>query len=99
MTRRVSLKTQNSKLKTQNSKLKTQNSKLKTQNSKLKTQNSSPRIAATMLPTLWDDSNTRPTGIPPGSWTRPMELRPAEAMQPHCEQSGFPPNWHGVTFV
>src|SRR3954466_11543010 len=22
-----------------------------------------------------------------------------EATQPHCEQSGLPPNWHGVTTV
>ena len=26
-------------------------------------------------------------------------LSPAEAMQPHCEQSGVPPNWQGVIRV
>ena len=25
-----------------------------------------------------------------------MDFIPAEARQPHCEQSGSPPNWHGV---
>jgi hypothetical protein len=27
----------------------------------------------------------------------PIAFNPAEAMHPHCEQSGLPPNWHGVT--
>ena len=26
---------------------------------------------------------------------KPAEEKPAEAMQPQFEQSGFPPNWHG----
>jgi hypothetical protein len=25
-----------------------------------------------------------------------MDFNPAEAMQPHCEQSGLPPNWQGL---
>jgi len=37
-----------------------------------------------------------PTGMPPRSLCRATAPRPADAMQPHCEQSGLPPNWHGV---
>ncbi len=39
------------------------------------------------------------------TWTKPANLyfpidaRPAEAIQPHSEQTGRPPNWHGVMRV
>ncbi len=33
--------------------------------------------------------------IPPNLWAA-MAARPIDAMHPHDEQSGFPPNWHGV---
>ena len=32
---------------------------------------------------------------PPNRWFA-TEARPAEAMQPHSEQTGLPPNWQGV---
>jgi hypothetical protein len=28
-----------------------------------------------------------------------MEAKPMDAMHPQDAQSGFPPYWHGVTFV
>ena len=34
--------------------------------------------------------------MPPGSRYAPTAVSPADAMQPHCEQSGLPPNWQGV---
>ena len=37
-----------------------------------------------------------PTRMPPASRCAPTAFSPADAMQPHCEQSGLPPNWHGV---
>jgi hypothetical protein len=43
--------------------------------------------------------NMVPTeSIPPNLWAA-MAARPIDAMHPHDEQSGFPPNWHGVIFV
>src|SRR5207253_5288978 len=36
---------------------------------------------------------------PPGSFIWVSEFRPADAMQPHCEQSGLPPNWQGLSWV
>ena len=36
--------------------------------------------------------------MPPNLWAA-MAARPIDAMHPHDEQSGFPPNWHGVIFV
>src|SRR5215467_5463455 len=58
----------------------------------------SPRIAATRVPTWIDCSYSQPTRMPtPGSLILPIEFKPADAMQPHCEQSGLPPNWHGLT--
>ena len=37
-----------------------------------------------------------PTRTPPGSLWRATASSPALAMQPHCAQSGVPPNWQGV---
>ena len=37
-----------------------------------------------------------PSDNPPGKRWRAIAAMPAEAMQPQLEQSGFPPNWHGV---
>ena len=34
--------------------------------------------------------------VPPMILCAPTAFSPAEAMQPHCEQSGLPPNWQGV---
>lgn len=28
-----------------------------------------------------------------------MDAMPADAMQPHSEHTGRPPNWHGLTVV
>jgi hypothetical protein len=43
--------------------------------------------------------NMAPTeSIPPNLWAA-MDAKPIDAMHPHDEQSGFPPNWHGVIFV
>ncbi len=57
------------------------------------------RRARTCRPTANDALKIAPTRRPPGSRCRPTAARPADAMQPHCEQSGMPPNWHGVILV
>src|ERR1700722_999851 len=46
-----------------------------------------------------DALKIRPTGIRPPSLWAPTEAKPMDAMHPQDEQSGFPPNWHGVISV
>ena len=57
------------------------------------------RRARTCRPTANDALKIAPTRRPPGSRCRPTAARPADAMHPHCAQSGVPPNWHGVILV
>src|SRR5579875_2626755 len=40
-----------------------------------------------------------PTGTNPANLWAATAASPIEAMQPHDSQSGFPPNWQGVTWV
>ena len=47
------------------------------------------------FPTFADALKILLTSTVPSNLCVPSALRPAEAMQPHCEQSGFPPNWQG----
>src|SRR5258708_9790882 len=62
----------------------------------LRHQATASRRCRNARPTLSEASTIAPTRRPPGSRCSATAARPAEAMQPHCEQSGFPPNWHGV---
>src|SRR5579862_2933800 len=39
------------------------------------------------------------TGTRPATLNFPTAARPAEAMQPHSEHTGLPPNWQGLIFV
>src|SRR4029077_6076737 len=57
---------------------------------------SAGRSRRTCSPMLTEPVKTVPPGTKPHSLWRPTAARPAEAMHPHCEQSGLPPNWHGV---
>ena len=50
-------------------------------------------------PIAWDARKISATGSTPPSRYRPMEAKPAEAMQPHSEHTGFPPNWQGLMVV
>src|SRR5262249_23311461 len=50
-------------------------------------------------PTVTEPVNSDPTGTKPRTRCLARAARPAEAMQPQCEQSGAPPNWHGVMRV
>jgi hypothetical protein len=54
------------------------------------------RRRETALPTANDALNTCRTRMPPGSRCRAIASRLADAMHPQLEQSGLPPNWHGV---
>src|SRR5580693_7977228 len=51
------------------------------------------------FPTLAEAMKIRPAVSDPATGWRPTAARPMEAMQPHCSQSGSPPNWQGVIFV
>ena len=50
-------------------------------------------------PTASEMWKRRPAVRPPTTLWCPTAARPMEAMQPHWEQSGSPPNWHGVMTV
>ena len=50
-------------------------------------------------PIFIDVLKIAPMGIIPPSLCAATAARPMEATHPHDEQSGFPPYWHGVTFV
>jgi hypothetical protein len=51
------------------------------------------------LPIFIEDLKIDPTESTPPSLCAATAANPIDAMHPHEEQSGFPPNWHGVIFV
>src|SRR5690348_18511547 len=55
--------------------------------------------AVAKSPTNAEVQKMRPAVIGPRISLCPTAARPIEAIQPHCEQSGFPPNWQGSTFL
>src|SRR5215831_16616571 len=61
-----------------------------------KSYSADPNILPTVRPTLSEAKKMDFTGNNPSSRYSPIAFNPAEATQPHCEQSGLPPNWQGV---
>lgn len=51
------------------------------------------------FPTRSDAMKTCPAVRGPATRWCPTAANAIDAMQPHCAQSGLPPNWHGVILV
>lgn len=58
-----------------------------------------PWPALTARPMAADIQKTCPAVTFPRIFRCPTAANPIDAMQPHREQSGVPPNWHGSTLV
>ena len=52
-----------------------------------------------MRPIATDALSSAPTGINPATRWLAIAASPIDAIHPQEEQSGFPPNWHGVIGV
>src|SRR5215831_1072978 len=54
------------------------------------------KVRALSPPSRIDAFKIAESGTIPPSFSLPRPCIPAEAMQPHSSQTGFPPSWHGV---
>src|SRR5258706_694876 len=60
---------------------------------------STGRMRRICCPTFNEPLKIIAIGMNPKRSCRATAARPADAMHPHCVQSGTPPYWHGVIFV